>query len=100
MRGQSGEDEGRLGRRVAQIIQDQDPAMWARVAMHQCADVTVFRQKDSPICESLGQSGFIAGISSPFAYVDDIMARISHGPNRACHDIRIRKQAHAIRRRT
>jgi hypothetical protein len=55
MRGQRSEDELRFGRSVAQIIQKQNPAVWAQVAMDQGADVVVLGEEDSPFRDGLSQ---------------------------------------------
>jgi len=59
----------------------------------------IFRKKDAIFPDGLRQQGFVTGIRCALGGVDNIVAAIAQGTHGLRHDVGIRKDAHAIRRR-
>ena len=99
MRGEGGNDQVRFGCRITQIVDEEYTAVRKRVAMDQCADVAVFRDEDALLCSSFCQQGCVTGIGLPLAHEDHIVASGTQRAHGLCHDVGVRKDTHAIRRR-
>lgn len=99
MRRKSSENESRLGCGNAHVVHQQHAAVRAQIAIDQCTDAMIFRNKDAIFADGLRQQGFVTGIHCALGGMDDIVAGIAQVTHGVRHDVGIRKDAHAIRRR-
>jgi len=99
MCGEGGQDQTGLRLGVAQVVQKQDAAVSSHVAVNQCADVMVLCDEASSFPGRLSQQGFIARIRRSLADIDHVVACLSHRAHGQRHDVGVRKDAQAIRRR-
>ena len=99
MRGESGENKSRLGRGSAEVVHQQPATMAARVAMDKRSDIVILRQEDAICPDRLRQKGFISWIGRKFRGIKNIVAAVAHSAHGPRHDVGIRQDAHAIRRR-
>ena len=99
MRGKGSKNESRLGWENAQVVHQQHAAVRAQIAIDQCTEVMVLRKKDAIFPDGLCQQGFVTGIHCALGGIDDVVAAIAQATHGLRHDIGIRKDAHAIRRR-
>jgi hypothetical protein len=70
------------------------------IAMDQDADVVVFRYENAPVRSGFGQQRLVARVPRALADIDNIVTSISHGAHGRSYDVRIREDAHSIRRRS
>jgi hypothetical protein len=70
----------------------------AQIAIDQCTDVMILRQRDSIFADGLCQQDFVTGIHCAFGGIDDIVAAVAQGAHGPRHDVGIRTDAHTIRR--
>jgi hypothetical protein len=70
------------------------------IAMDQNTDIVVLRYEDAPVSSGFGQQRFVARIPRALGNIDNVVTSISQGAHGRRHNIRIREDPHATRRRS
>ncbi len=63
-----------------QVIHQQHAAVRAQIAINQCTDVMILRQKDAIFTDGLRQQGFVTGIDSALGGINDTIDGVTRRP--------------------